>query len=97
MPDLTAIYPELPVQRGKITFGIGPVPQSRAEIVSAGSLAGAETMLQKLLEIRGDIGGPDTARARREAPVREFVNAPITYDGFGAPRRPPPESIYLVA
>lgn len=54
-------------------------------------------MLQKLLQIRGEIGGPDKAKAEREAPVRQFHGAPITYDGFGSARRPPAESVFLIA
>lgn len=99
MSDVTSIIPDLPVQRATLSAGgkIGPVPQSRLELISQGNPAGAEVMLQKLLEIRGDIGGPDTARARREATVREFYGAPITYDGFSVPRRAPAESVRLVA
>lgn len=99
MSDVLAIIPQLPVQRATLTAGggVGPVPQSRIEAITQGSPAGVEVMLQKLLEIRGDIGGPDTARARREASVPEFYGAPITYDGFSMPRRPPTESVRLVA
>lgn len=80
-----------------MTLQTGGQPKSRAEIMSAGQLPGAEVMLQKLLEVRGEIGGPDKAKAEREAPVRQFHGAPITYDGFGkTQRRPPAESINLV-
>ena len=99
MSTVAAIIPTLTFQRATVDAGgkIGPVPQSRAEIITQGSPAGVEVMLQKLLEIRGEIGGPDKARAEREAPVREFHGAPVTYNGFSTPRRPPAESIRLVA
>ena len=98
MSNITAIIPSLPIERASMTLSTGGMPKSRAEIVSEGQLPGAETMLQKLLEVRGEIGGPDKAKAEREAPVREFHGAPITYDGFAnAQLRPPAESIFLVA
>lgn len=97
MADVTAIIPKLPIERVAVSFGIGPVPQSRVEIITEGALPGVETMLQVLLEIRGEIGGPDKAKAEREAPVRQFHNAPITYDGLATVRRPPTESVFLVA
>ncbi|WP_341702413.1 hypothetical protein [Ferrovibrio sp.] len=91
------IIPRLPYESAPLGIGIGPVPQSRAEIVSAGQPSGVETMLQQLLVIRGELGGPDKARAEREAPLREFHGAPITYDGFAVARRPPTMSVYLLA
>ncbi len=98
MSAITDILPPLPVDKGTVTLSTGGQPRSRAEIVSEGQLPGAETMLQKLLEVRGEIGGPDKAKAEREAPVREFHGAPITYDGFAkVQRRPPAESIFLIA
>lgn len=97
MADITAILPSLPVERATTVLGKGPVPRSRIEIITEGALPGAEVMLQMLLEIRGEIGGPDKAKAEREAPVREFHAAPITYNGYGIARRPPTESVYLIA
>lgn len=90
--------PQLPIQRATMAAGggVGPVPRSRIELITQGAPAGIEVMLQKLLEVRGVIGGPDKARAEREAPVREFHGAPVTYDGFATPRRPPAESIRLI-
>jgi len=94
------IYPELPVKSVGITLATGGRPMARAEVFAnaAGGMPGAEIMLQKLLEIRGEIGGPDKANAEREASVREFHGAPITYDGFGnASRKPPVMMIYAIA
>lgn len=76
------------------------MPKDRGEIVSdaLGGLPGVEIMLQKLLEIRGEMGGADKMIAERNASVREFHGAPITYDGFGnATRRPPSSTVFLVA
>ncbi|HEX6956916.1 MAG TPA: hypothetical protein VF194_02940 [Ferrovibrio sp.] len=96
MSDLTAIIPRLPVERATVAIATGGMPKSRIEVITEGALPGAETMLQKLLEIRGKIGGPDKERAERESRVPEFHAAPITYDGFAVVRRPPAESIRLV-
>lgn len=96
MADVTALIPKLTVERVQISYGIEPVPRSRVEIITEGNLPGAETMLQVLLEIRGMIGGPEKAKAEREAKLREFHNAPITYDGLATVRRPPTESVWLV-
>lgn len=97
MPNVTDIIPPLPIERGTVTLSTGGMPKSRAEIVSEGQMPGVETLLQKLLEVRGEIGGPDKAKAEREAPVREFHGAPITYDGFAnVQRRPPAQSILLI-
>ncbi len=98
MSSVADIIPPLPVEIAKIVVGTNGQPRSRSEVVTDGALSGAEIMLQKLLEIRGEIGGPEKAKAEREATVREFHGAPITYDGFGkAVRRPPPDTIYLIA
>lgn len=94
------IIAKLPAQSMTPTLPTGGQPRSRAEIVAnaSGSLPGVEIMLQRLLEIQGEIGGPDKAKAEREASVREFHSAPITYDGFGnASRKPPPMMIYAIA
>lgn len=97
MAEITANIPPLPVERAKPAMGTGPTPRSRLEIIAQDAPAGVEIMLQKLLQIRGEIGGPDKAKAEREAPVRQFHGAPITYDGFGSARRPPAESVFLIA
>lgn len=91
------IIPRLPYEAVPLGLGIGVTPQSRAELVSAGQPSGVETMLQKLLEVRGEIGGPDQAKAEREAPLREFHGAPITYDGFAQTRMAPVMTVYLLA
>lgn len=94
------IIPKLPVQSVGLGLNTGGMPRSRAEIVSAafGGLPGVEIMLQRLLETRGEIGGPAKAQAEREAPLREFHGSPITYDGLGnATRKPPPMMIYAIA
>lgn len=94
------IIPKLPAQSIGLTLATGGQPKSRAEIVSgaSGALPGVEIMLQRLLEVRGELGGPDKAKAERESPAREFHAAPITYDGFGnASRKPPPMMIYAIA
>ncbi len=97
MSSVTDILPPLPVERATMVIGTGGKPQSRIEAITNGQLPGAEIMLQKLLEVRGEIGGPDKAKAEREAAVRQFHAAPVTYDGFGkAQRRPPTESVNLV-
>ena len=97
MTDVTAIYPKLMTERGKLSYGVGPSPQSLAEIVSAGMPSGVETMIQQLLKIRGEIGGPDKARAEQEARLREFHNPPITEGGFMPARTAPARSIDLIA
>jgi hypothetical protein len=94
------IIPRLAVQSAGVVIATGMQPKSRAEIVAAalGGLPGAEIMFQRLLEIRAELGGPDQARAEREAPVREFHSPPVTYDGFGkAQRRPPAQTTYILA
>jgi hypothetical protein len=98
--SVLSIIPQLPAQSIGLTLATGGQPKSRAEIVSGatGSLPGVEIMLQKLLQVRGEIGGPEKAKAEREAPVREFHGAPITYDGFGnSSRQPPPMMVFAVA
>lgn len=97
MTDVTAIYPKLMTERAKLSYGVGPNPQSLAEVVSAGQPSGIGTMIQKLLQVRGEIGGPDKARAEQQDRVPEFHNAPITYDGFAQPRLPPTQTINLIA
>src|SRR5690606_1131529 len=98
MADVTAILPQLPVQRGLSAAGkLSAVPRPPIETIAQGTPAGVEVMLQKLLEARGVTGGPDKAKAEREAPVREFHGAPVTYEGFSPSRRPPPSIIYLLA
>lgn len=97
MTDVTAIYPKLPTQMASLSYGVGVRPQSLAEVVSSGQPAGAETMMQQLLKIRGAIGGPDQARAEQEASLREFHPPPITEGGFSPARTPPAESINLIA
>jgi hypothetical protein len=97
MTDVTAIYPKLPSAMGRLSYGVGPNPQSLAEVVSAGQPAGAETMLQQLLMIRGQVGGPEKAEAERQAPVREFHGAPIIEGGFSPQRTAPAHIIDLLA
>lgn len=98
MAGVTDILPQLPVQRAlSAAGGVSAVPRPPIEYVAQNAPAGVEVMLQKLLEVRGVIGGPDKARAEREAPVREFHGAPVTYDGFSPSRRAPTFSVYLVA
>lgn len=74
------------------------LPQSRSELVGQmNGVAGVEVMLQELLRIRAEIGGPDKAKAEREAVVREFHGAPVTYNGYGVARTAPAMSIYIIA
>lgn len=97
---VTDIIPHLPSRSMTPTLPTGGQPRSRAEIVAnaSGSLPGAEIMLQRLLEVRGELGGPEKAKAERESPVREFHSPPVTYDGFGnASRKPPTMMIYAIA
>lgn len=94
------IIPRLAVESATLVMATGMQPKSRAEMVSSamGGLPGAETMFQKLLEIRAELGGPDQARAERDAPLREFHSPPVTYDGFGsAQRKPPAQTTYILA
>lgn len=98
MAGVTDILPVLPVQRAISSMGgVKAVPQPPIEQFSQSAPAGVEVMLQKLLEVRGEIGGPDKARAEREAPVREFHGAPVTYGGFSPSRRAPTEIVRLLA
>lgn len=99
MAGVTDLLQPLVAYSSPVVLPTGGQPRSRAEIVAAnmGGIAGAEVMLQKLLEIRGKMGGADQARAEQEAPFREFKEPPVTYDGFAAVRRPPTSSIFLVA
>lgn len=97
MSSITAIYPVLPALRASLGRGVGTSPQSLAEVVSAGQPAGAETMMQQLLKIRGEIGGPDKARAEQEASLHEFHAPPITEGGFSPPRMAPARTIDLLA
>src|SRR3546814_13260985 len=76
MTDVTAIYPKLPTQMASLSYGVGVRPQSLAEVVSSGQPAGAETMMQQLLKIRGAIGGPHTAPPRPAGPPRGFHPPP---------------------
>lgn len=97
---VTDIIPLLTAQAVGPVLPKGSTPRDRAEVVSQhnGGMPGVEVMLQKLLEIRGEMGGPDKMIAERNAPVREFHSPPVTYDGFAnTPRRPPSSSIFLVA
>lgn len=94
------ILPKLAVQQSKTALGGASNLRSLAEVISTatGSLPGAEAMFQKLLEIRAELGGPDKAKAEREAAVREFHPAPLTYNGFGTTsRRPPSMTVYILA
>lgn len=98
MAGVTGILPQLPVQRAlSAAGGVSAVPRPPIEHIAQDAPAGVEVMFQKLLEVRGAIGGPDKARAEREAPVREFHGAPVTYDGFSPSRRAPTEVIRLLA
>jgi len=93
---MPSIAPQLSAQAAKLIMPGGT--QSRSELVGQiNGVAGAEVMLQELLRIRAELGGPDKARAEREAPVREFHSAPITYNGYGISRQPPSMSIYIIA
>ena len=48
------------------------LPQSRSELVGQmNGVAGVEVMLQELLRIRAEIGGPDKAKAERERKLAE--------------------------
>lgn len=81
------------------TIALKPLAaMSRSELVGQiNGVAGVETMLQVLLRVRAEIGGPEKAKAEREAVVREFHAAPITYDGYGVARTPPAMSVYIIA
>jgi hypothetical protein len=93
MPSLA---PQLSAQAAKIVLPSGL--QSRSELVgNLNGVAGVEVMLQELLRIRAALGGPEKAKAEREATVREFHEAPITYDGYAIARQPPSMSIYILA
>ena len=96
MSSITAIYPVLPAQRAGLSYGVGTSPQSLAEVVSSGQPSGVETMMQQLLRVRGEIGGPDKARAEQEAPLREFHPPPVTEGGFSPPRMAPARVIDLL-
>ncbi|MCW0236500.1 MAG: hypothetical protein OJJ21_23085 [Ferrovibrio sp.] len=93
MPSLA---PQLSATAAKLILPAGL--QSRSELVgSINGVAGAEIMLQELLRIRAELGGPEKARAEQEATVREFHEAPITYNGYGIARQPPSMSVYIIA
>lgn len=93
---MASLGPQLSAEIAKIVLPRGT--QSRSEIVgNANGVAGVEVMLQQLLRIRAEIGGPDQAEAERNATVREFHSAPITYDGYGISRSAPAMSIYIIA
>ncbi len=94
------VIPKLAVQQSRISIGGPGNIKSLAEVISSatGSLPGAEAMFQKLLEIRAELGGPDQARAEREATVREFHSPPITYNGFGqTSRKSPAMTAFILA
>jgi hypothetical protein len=94
---MDSLAPQLSAQAAAIK--LKPLAaQSRSELVGQiNGVAGVEVMLQQLLRIRAEIGGPEKAKAEREAPVREFHAAPITYDGYGVARTAPAMSVYIIA
>lgn len=93
---MSSLAPQLSAEIAKVILPAGT--RSRSEIVgNANGVAGVEVMLQQLLRIRAELGGPDKARQEREATVREFHSAPITYNGYGVGRSAPAMSIYIIA
>jgi hypothetical protein len=94
---MQSLAPQLSAQAA--TISMKPLAaQSRSELVGQiNGVAGVEVMLQELLRIRAELGGPEKAKAEREAVVREFHGAPITYNGYGVARTPPAMSVYIIA
>lgn len=93
---MQSLAPKLSAQIAKIV--LPPGIQSRSEIVgNANGVSGVEVMMQQLLRIRAELGGPDKAEAERNANVREFHSAPITYNGYGVSRTAPVMSVYIIA
>jgi hypothetical protein len=93
---MPSIAPQLSAQAARIVLPGGT--QSRSELVgNVNGVAGVEVMMQELLRIRAELGGPEKAKAEREATVREFHGAPITYNGYGVSRQPPSMSVYILA
>jgi hypothetical protein len=93
---MPSVAPQLSSEVAKLILPGGT--QSRSELVGkTNGVAGAEVMLQELLRIRAELGGPEKARAEQEATVREFHEAPITYNGFAIARQPPAMSVYIIA
>lgn len=96
---ISPIIPQGPFDRSLLRAPITPVPQTPMQRVVGSTTAGIEVALQSLLRVTAEIAQGNRAEAENpNPPVRQFKNAPITYDGNGnASRRAPTEmaSIFL--
>jgi hypothetical protein len=90
---ITPILPTSPIYRATLDAPVGVVATSKIARITDGAAAGVEVNLQTMLRIvsvitreqRSDNANPDR--------IREFRDAPVTYDGSGNGRRMSPLDI----
>jgi|GEM_PF-1820959 len=91
---ITPILPTSPLNRARLDSPVQAVATTKIANITSGAAAGAEVNLQVLLRVTSIIAKDQSADAANPNPsVREFKDAPITYDGFGNSQRISPTEI----
>ncbi len=88
---ISPILPVNPVYRTTLDAPVASVAAPKIARITAGAAGGAEVSLQVLLRISSVVAKDEAAaNANPDPPVREFKDAPVSYDGFGNGRRMSP-------
>lgn len=88
---ITPILPTSPIYRATLDAPVAPVASPKIARITEGAAAGVEVNLQTLLRITSVIARDQRAdNASQGTGIREFRDAPVTYDGSGNGRRMAP-------
>lgn len=91
---ITPILATNPVYRTTLDAPVFPVATPKIARITDGAAAGVEVNLQVLLRIASVVAKDQAAdNANPDPPVREFKDAPVSYDGNGNGRRMPPSEV----